>query len=186
MRPRPFALAGGEEHDLGFAGPGGSSPAIVPSRMTRMRSLMPMTSGSSEEDHQDGGAGARQLAHQLVDPRLGADVDAARRLVEDQDLRAASPATWRARPSAGCRRSGSAPPAPGSPRAARRGGPDRGPMAPRSRSSAAHAPRERSASRALSRTDWGRTSLPACDPRSRSRSRPGSPAAGSGCGPVFH
>ena len=38
-------------------------------------------------DHQDGDAGVGERAHQLVDLALGADVDAARRLVEDHDLR---------------------------------------------------------------------------------------------------
>ena len=38
-----------------------------------------------------------------MDLDLGADVDAAGRLVEDQDASASTRATWRARPSAGCR-----------------------------------------------------------------------------------
>ena len=38
-------------------------------------------------DHQDGDARAGELAHQAVDLGLGADVDAARRLVEDEELR---------------------------------------------------------------------------------------------------
>ena len=54
-------------------------------------------------DHQDGDAAVGQLAHQPVDLVLGADVDAARRLVEDQHAWAPSTATWPAPPSAGCR-----------------------------------------------------------------------------------
>ena len=44
-----------------------------------------------------------QLVDQRVDLGLGADVHAARRLVEDQDAAAAPRATWPARSSAGCR-----------------------------------------------------------------------------------
>ena len=44
-----------------------------------------------------------ELDDQLVDRALGADVDAARRLVGDQQPRRGRRATWRTAPSAGCR-----------------------------------------------------------------------------------
>ena len=44
---------------------------------------------------QDRRAGVGELAQQLVDLLLGADVDAARRIVEQDDARLASSATWR-------------------------------------------------------------------------------------------
>ena len=87
----------------GRPAPRANSATIRPSRMTRIRSLMPSTSGSSLGDHQHGQPLGRELAHQPVDLGLGADVDAAGRLVHDQQPRAWSPATCRARPSAGCR-----------------------------------------------------------------------------------
>ena len=43
--------------------------------------------GQFAGDHQDGDALRGEFAHQPMDLRLGADVDAARRLVEDQQLR---------------------------------------------------------------------------------------------------
>ena len=67
--------------------PAGSSPASRPSRITRMRSDMPMTSGSSLETIRIGDAVGGQLAHQLVDRVLGADVDAARGLVHQHHAR---------------------------------------------------------------------------------------------------
>ena len=45
----------------------------------------------------------RELAHQRMDLRLGADIDAARRLVHDEDARLGRPAIWPAPPSADCR-----------------------------------------------------------------------------------
>ena len=60
-----------------------------------------------------------ELGDDPVDLDLGADVDAAGRLVEDQDAGLRSPATWRARPSAGCRRT--APRRPGRRRSSGRG-----------------------------------------------------------------
>ena len=48
---------------------------------------MPISSGSSEEIIRTATPSLRELADQVVDAGLGADVDAARRLVEDQDLR---------------------------------------------------------------------------------------------------
>ena len=55
-------------------------------------------------DHQDGEALAGEPAHQGVDLGLGADVDAARRLVHDEDARLGREPLARAPPSAGCRR----------------------------------------------------------------------------------
>ena len=48
---------------------------------------MPSTSGSSLEIMMIAMPFARKLAHQAVDLGLGADVDAARRLVHDEDAR---------------------------------------------------------------------------------------------------
>jgi len=61
------------------------SPAIRLSCMTRMRSLIPNTSGSSELTS-DGLALRRQLVDELVHLVLGADVDAARGLIEENDF----------------------------------------------------------------------------------------------------
>ena len=80
-----------------------NSATIVPSRMTRMRSLMPMISGSSLEIIRMARPCLAQAAHQAVDLGLGADVDAAGRLVHDQDPRPGRQPLARARPSAGCR-----------------------------------------------------------------------------------
>ena len=51
-----------------------------------------------------------KIVDQAVDFRLGADVDAARRLVQDQHLGLARPASAPARPSADCRRRACRPP----------------------------------------------------------------------------
>ena len=58
--------------------------------------------GGQDDADAFGGDGADEL----VDLLLGADVEAAGRVVEDQDRATSPPATWRARPSAGCRRRG--------------------------------------------------------------------------------
>ena len=55
--------------------------------MTSTRSLMPSTSGSSLEIIRIAMPCLREPAHQRVDLGLGADVDAAGRLVHDQDPR---------------------------------------------------------------------------------------------------
>ena len=55
-------------------------------------------------DHQDGDALLGELVHEGVDFALGADVDAARRLVEDEQRAASGSAIWRGRLSADCRR----------------------------------------------------------------------------------
>ena len=65
--------------------------------------------GQVGRDEDDGDAGAGELADQLMDIGLGADIDAAGRLVEDAAPPASCPATWRASPSAGCRRRGRRP-----------------------------------------------------------------------------
>ena len=64
-----------------------NSATSRPSRITSTRSLMPSTSGSSLEIIRMATPCAGELAHQAMDLGLGADVDAARRLVEDQQLR---------------------------------------------------------------------------------------------------
>ena len=67
--------------------PAGSSPATRPSLITRIRSDMPITSGSSLETIRTATPCAASDAHQLVDRVLGADVDAAGRLVHQHDAR---------------------------------------------------------------------------------------------------
>ena len=58
----------------------------LPSRITTMRSLMPSTSGISEETMMIPYPRLGQLVHDLEDRRLGAHVDALRRLVQDDHL----------------------------------------------------------------------------------------------------
>ena len=62
-------------------------PAIRPSCITAMRSLTPITSSMSLEIISTATPASASAAHQPVDLGLGADVDAARRLVEDHHLR---------------------------------------------------------------------------------------------------
>ena len=57
-----------------------------PSHITAMRWLSRSTSGSSDEMTMIALPSRGQLVQQPVDLALGADVDAARRLVEDQDV----------------------------------------------------------------------------------------------------
>ena len=64
-----------------------------PSRITAMRSHMPSSSGRSDDAIRTAMPLARHVADDGVDIELGADVDAARRLVEQQD----SPASPRER-----------------------------------------------------------------------------------------
>ena len=59
---------------------------IRPSLITTMRCDMRSTSGQLRRDHDDRLALGRELVEQAVDLLLGADVDAARGLVEDQDV----------------------------------------------------------------------------------------------------
>ena len=68
--------------------------------------------GQLGRDDDDADAVARQVAQDAVDLGLGADIDAARRLVEEDHLRARPTASWRSRPSAGCRPTASRPAAP--------------------------------------------------------------------------
>ena len=56
-----------------------------PWRITAMRSLRPRISGSSEEISRTACASSRQAVDQGVDLDLGPDIDAARRLIEDED-----------------------------------------------------------------------------------------------------
>ena len=65
----------------------GSSPATVPSRMTSTRSASPSTSGRYDETTITPRPFGREVADDLVDLGLGADVDALGRLVEHQHLR---------------------------------------------------------------------------------------------------
>ena len=81
----------------------GTSPTRRPARSTRMRVERLEQLGQLARDDEHGRALARELADQRVDLRLRADVDAARRLVEDQHRRTAPRATAPARSSAGCR-----------------------------------------------------------------------------------
>ena len=64
--------------------------AIVRARITAMRSLMPRISGSSDEIMMIASPCSASRLHQRVDFGLRADVDALRRLVENQDRRARS------------------------------------------------------------------------------------------------
>ena len=87
------ALAGdwrrGELHDALLARLGARQHARCrPSDMTRMRSDSSSSSGNLGADDDDRQAFlARQLEDQVVDLALGADIDAARRLVEQQHAR---------------------------------------------------------------------------------------------------
>ena len=83
-------------------------------------------------DEQDGHPSRGKRVDQLVDRPLGADVDATRRLVGDEDAAAAGTATSRTAPSAGCRRTAS-PPARRVPSRGRRRGASASTAARRSR-----------------------------------------------------
>ena len=93
----------------GVPSAGSSSPTIYPPRMTSTRSAMPMISGSSRGDDDDSHAGCGQLVDDTVDFRLGADIDPAGRLVEDQHPRLRSAAGATEAPSADCRRKATRP-----------------------------------------------------------------------------
>ena len=75
-----------------------------PSRITRTRSDSPSTSGTSLRHQQHADPVVGQRADQRVDLRPGPDVDAAGRLVEQQQPASRRAASGRGRPSAGCRR----------------------------------------------------------------------------------
>ena len=64
-----------------------SAPVIAPSRMTRMVWLSPIVSSSVSEVSTIATPSAESVADQLVDLLLGADIEAARRMIEDQDAR---------------------------------------------------------------------------------------------------
>ena len=64
-----------------------TSPTMRPSRMTRMRWQMPISSCISEEMTMTALPRPASSAMNLIDLLLGADVDAARRFVDDDDLR---------------------------------------------------------------------------------------------------
>ena len=86
---RPRACAGGQGHDVLLAGAlaAGSSPAMRPSRMTTIRSLIPISSGSSEEIISTAAPARASSRISSWMAGLGADVDAAGRLVEEQHPR---------------------------------------------------------------------------------------------------
>ena len=86
----------------------------APSRMTRTRSDSPSTSGTSLETSRTPTPVVGERADQRVDLRPGPDVDAAGRLVEQQQPGSRRAASGRGRPSAGCRRTACAPCAVGS------------------------------------------------------------------------
>ena len=64
-----------------------TSPVISPSRTTSTRSQRPISSGSSDEMTTMPTPLAREIAEDAVDLGLGADIDAAGRLVEEDDAR---------------------------------------------------------------------------------------------------
>ena len=72
------------------------------SRRTAIRSLTAISSSSSEDATSNARPSRAKLADQRHDLGVGADIDAARRLVENE-MRGPAPAIAPARPSAGCR-----------------------------------------------------------------------------------
>ena len=64
-----------------------NSATMRPPFMTSTRSLMPSTSGNSLEIIRMARPFCASLRHQRMDLRFGADIDAARRLVHDEDAR---------------------------------------------------------------------------------------------------
>ncbi len=72
-----------------------TSPERLPSHITMMRSQTPISSGNLGRDHDNGLALLYQLAEQQVNIALGADIDAAGRLIEDDDIRVVQQPTWR-------------------------------------------------------------------------------------------
>ena len=133
----------------------GSSAATRPSCMTRMRSDMPMTSGSSEEI-------MRMATPSLASRRMsGRRRPSRRRRCRGWARRAARRgASWRAtspaRPSAGCRPRGTAP--PGRRPARRTSSEESTPGSSRRTSAVRRANTQRMTSSALSSTDWFRAS----------------------------
>ena len=66
-----------------------------PSHMTAMRWLIRRISGNSEEIMMIDFALLRQVVEQAIDFALGPDIDAARRLIKDQDVACRQSATCR-------------------------------------------------------------------------------------------
>ena len=79
------------------------SPTLLRSRSTAIRWLTATSSSSSDEATSSAKPSSAEVADQRHDFGVRADVDAARRLVEDQHARARRPASAPASPSAGCR-----------------------------------------------------------------------------------
>ena len=69
------------------ASPRESSPTLSPSCMTMIRSLIPRTSGNSDEIIMIALPGTNKFGHQTVDFRFGADINPTRWLVQDQEIR---------------------------------------------------------------------------------------------------
>ena len=152
-----------------------TSPLIRPSRTTSTRSQRPISSGSSDETTTMPTPLAREVAQDAVDLGLGADVDAARRLVEEDHPRARPTASWRSRPSAGCRPTATRPARRcrrASGRAGRRAGsPARPRVSPIDRAATASRPgRDRAPRRWRRSTDRGTRRRP-CGPRRGRRCR---------------
>ena len=82
----------------------GMSAVRRPSDITSTRSQSASSSGSSEEISRIARPSAASCADHVVELGLDADVDAARRLVEDQHVRIGQQPARRGSPSAGCRR----------------------------------------------------------------------------------
>ena len=80
-----------------------SSATIRPRRITSTRCARPSTSSSSDEIRTTPRPVGGELGQEVVDRALGADVDAARRLVRDHAPAARTAASARTGPSAGCR-----------------------------------------------------------------------------------
>ena len=92
-------------HDGLFGQPSPSNSATVcPSRRTKTRLAASTTSSSSDEMISTPRPSRGEFANQAQDLGLGADIDAAGRLVEDQQARDPCRASVRAALSAGCRR----------------------------------------------------------------------------------
>lgn len=64
-----------------------TSPERLPSHITMMRSQTPISSGISDEIMITALPCCTRLAEQQVNIALGADIDAAGRLIEDDDIR---------------------------------------------------------------------------------------------------
>ena len=83
-----------------------TTPWMRPSRTMARRPQRREQLVELRRDDDDGDAVGGELAEQRVDLLLGADIDAARRLVADEHLRLRQDGAREDAPSAGCRRSG--------------------------------------------------------------------------------